>query len=166
MIQGLNHIALSVPDIQRAVDFYCGQLGFNKVGDFSWDADSETSDTVTEITRIPGTSGVAVHLRGPDFLLEIFQFKSADPEPSHQDPQRPVVDHGYTHFCLAVKDLDAEYRRLKDAGMAFHGEPVTVMPGVRCVYGRDPFGNVIELEETEGREITNQSSLECVQEQD
>jgi len=164
MIQGLNHIALSVPDIQRAIDFYCGLLGFRQVGDFAWEADTETSDTVTQITRIPGTSGEAVHLRGPDFLLEIFQFKSADPAPEHQDAKRPVVDHGYTHFCLAVSDLDGEYQRLKAAGMQFHSEPVLVMPGVRCVYGRDPFGNVIELEETDGRVITNQSSLECIQE--
>lgn len=164
MIQGLNHIALSVPDIKRAIDFYCGVLGFKHVGDFSWDADSETSDTVTEITRIPGTSGDAVHLRGPDFLIELFQFKTAEPAAKQQDLQRPVVDHGYTHFCLAVKGLDEEYQRLKEAGMQFHSEPVEVMPGVRCVYGRDPFGNVIELEETEGRVITNMSSLECVQE--
>jgi catechol 2,3-dioxygenase-like lactoylglutathione lyase family enzyme len=160
MILGLNHVALSVPDMHRAVEFYCGQLGFTQVGTMSWAVNSRTSGTVTEITRVPGTSADAVHLRGPGFLLELFHFQAGDPMPRPQDPQRPVVDHGYTHICLAVKDLDGEYRRLREAGMEFHSEPKVVAPGVRCVYGRDPFGNVIELEETRGRVITNQSSLE------
>lgn len=68
MIQGLNHIALSVPDIQRAVDFYCGQLGFKPVGDFVWDADSETSDTVTEITRINALVDAGFRVIAPDML--------------------------------------------------------------------------------------------------
>ena len=35
--------------------------------------------------------------------------------------------------------------------MRFHSAPVDAAPGVRTVYGRDPFGNVIELEESQGR---------------
>jgi hypothetical protein len=35
--------------------------------------------------------------------------------------------------------------------MRFHSAPVEVAPGIRTVYGRDPFGNVIELEDSKGR---------------
>ena len=31
MILGVHHPALAVPDIQKALDFYCGVLGFKEV---------------------------------------------------------------------------------------------------------------------------------------
>ncbi|MGE5260780.1 MAG: VOC family protein [Actinomycetota bacterium] len=53
-----------------------------------------------------------------------------------------------------MKDVQKEYERLKAAGMKFHCPPVHVEAkfSVVTVYGRDPFGNVIELEEVEGQE--------------
>ncbi len=93
-------------------------------------------------------------------LIEMFQFNDCNARA--QDPDRPVIDHGITHICLAVQDLDHEYARLRDAGMRFDGEPTKVAPGVRSVYGRDPFGNVVELEEASGRSITHQSAISFV----
>jgi len=46
-----------------------------------------------------------------------------------------------------VTDLDAEYARLKAAGMTFHCPPQSIGMDVRTTYGRDPDGNVIELQE-------------------
>ena len=36
---------------------------------------------------------------------------------------------------------------MKTAGMTFHSPPVDIGPGLRTVYGRDPDGNVVELQE-------------------
>jgi catechol 2,3-dioxygenase-like lactoylglutathione lyase family enzyme len=58
-----------------------------------------------------------------------------------------VCDHGITHLCLDVEDLDAEYERLLAAGMTFNSPPQDLGAGVRTVYGRDPDGNVVELHE-------------------
>lgn len=33
MIPGVNDVALSVPDMDRALAFYCGLLGFEKLSD-------------------------------------------------------------------------------------------------------------------------------------
>mgnify|MGYP000518616499 CR=1 FL=1 len=160
MIHGVNHIALSVPDLEQAIAFYGGLLGLEKVAQMSWDADSKTSEMASRILAVEGTAADAAHLRGPNMLLEIFQFKAGNAQT--QDPERPVVDHGITHICFAVKDLDQEYTRLKAAGMKFHSEPVKVAPGVRAAYGRDPFGNVIELEEAAGRVLASKSALDVV----
>ncbi len=111
---------------------------------------------------ISGTAADAVHLQGSNLILEIFEF--TDGNPQSQNPERPVVDHGYTHFCLAVSDIDEEYGRLLAAGMKFLGEPTSVAPGVRSVYGRDPFGNVIELEQAAGRLLASKSAMEVVKE--
>lgn len=146
MILGANHVALSVPDIDRAVEFYCGLLGFEKVIEIGWPVGTESAD---QILSVKGTSARVVHLRTANLLIELFQFVTGNP--AKQDPNRPVIDHGITHLALAVTDLDAEYARLSAAGMRFHSPPTDVAPGVRTAYGRDPFGNVVELEESLGR---------------
>ena len=157
MILGVNHVAISVPDMEKALAFYCDLLGFEKAFEFSWDEQSELAEPATKILAVKGTAADAIVLRAENMLIELFQFKAGGPKA--QDPDRPVIDHGFTHLCLAVKDLDKEYDRLKAAGMRFHSPPTQVVEGVRTVYGRDPFGNVIELEEAAGRELAMQPAL-------
>lgn len=147
MILGANHIAPSVPDIDRAIAFYGDLLGFEKLSEAAWESGTPSAD---KILAVPGTSARVVHMGTANLLLELFQFGDCEPEP--QDPHRPVTNHGITHLCLAVTNVDEEYQRLVAAGMEFHSEPQeTGLPGVRTVYGRDPFGNVVELEESAGR---------------
>ena len=48
-------------------------------------------------------------------------------------------------------DLDADYRRLKEAGVQFLGEPQSIEAwGMRCTYFRDPEGNLFELNDASG----------------
>jgi glyoxylase I family protein len=150
MILGANHVAISVPDLDKAVKFYCDLLGMEKVGEFCWEVNSELSAGAELILGVKGTAATAVHLKCQNLMIEVFEFKAGNPAP--QDPNRPVIDHGLTHLGFAVKDLDMEYERLKAAGMRFHSAPVQLNENVRTVYGRDPFGNVVELEEVKGRE--------------
>ena len=74
--------------------------------------------------------------------------RKANPEPTQtrDDSAKPVYLHGISHFCLDVTDVREIHARLKVAGMRFHSDPVD-KEGVRTVYGRDPFGNAIELQE-------------------
>ena len=79
-----------------------------------------------------------------DTRIEIFQYES--PTPSERDPDFRVCDHGITHFCLSVTGIEDEYARLAEAGVEFNGPPIDLGASI-CVYGRDPFGNVIELKQ-------------------
>lgn len=48
-------------------------------------------------------------------------------------------------------DLDADYLRLKEAGVIFLGEPQYIAEwGMRCTYFRDPEGNLFELNDDSG----------------
>ena len=88
-------------------------------------------------------------LQAGNAYLELFQYES--PQGTPADPERNPASHGYTHFCIDVTDIDAEYARLSESGMTFHGPPPTTDElghgALRAIYGRDPDGNIIELQE-------------------
>jgi catechol 2,3-dioxygenase-like lactoylglutathione lyase family enzyme len=47
---------------------------------------------------------------------------------------------------IPTDDLDKDYKRLKEAGVKFLGEPQLIEAwGMRCTYFRDPEGNLFEL---------------------
>jgi catechol 2,3-dioxygenase-like lactoylglutathione lyase family enzyme len=86
--------------------------------------------------------------------IELFEYSSPQPRPG--DSKRPVCDHGITHLCLDVSDIEDEYERLKAAGMLFHCPPQD-MGGIKATYGRDPDGNIVELLEI--RDAANAMAL-------
>ncbi len=141
MIRGIHHTAISTVDLERSLAFYSDVLGFELVMDFSW---PEGTANMNATHALPETAGRVVLLKAGNAMLELFQF--ATPTPKPVDPNRPLCDHGITHLCIDVDDIDAEYARLEAAGMRFHCPPVDY-GSVKTTYGRDPDGNVIELQE-------------------
>jgi catechol 2,3-dioxygenase-like lactoylglutathione lyase family enzyme len=139
MIHGIHHTAISTADLERSLRFYRDLLGFEVVYSSGWEAGTEGAD---RITGLKNSSARVVMLKARNACIELFQYVS--PEPKVAEPMRPVCDHGITHICLDVANIDAEYERLKAAGMTFHCPPQGA--GVlRATYGRDPDGNVVEL---------------------
>jgi catechol 2,3-dioxygenase-like lactoylglutathione lyase family enzyme len=139
MILGVHHPALSVPDLAKALEFYCEKLGFEQV------MSAEIPSGIPPLDEAFGLPDagckVAIVKRG-NSAIEIFEFQAEDTQPA--DPQRPVSKHGITHICLAADDYEKDYELLKRAGVKFNGPPNGDAPS-RWAYGRDPFGNVIEL---------------------
>ena len=139
-INGIHHVGMSVPDLDEARDFYVGLLGFEEINRVDWGG----SDEVDAIMRLCGTSGRLMVLRAGNAFIEMFEF--ATPAPDRPEGERAVNQYGFTHLCLDVDDTDAVHARLLAAGVDFHCTPIATA-GVKAVYGRDPFGNVIELQE-------------------
>jgi catechol 2,3-dioxygenase-like lactoylglutathione lyase family enzyme len=96
-----------------------------------------------KIIGLKNTAAKVAMVEMGDVHIEFFEYSS--PKPKTKDPDWRVCDHGYTHICLAVDNVDAEYGRLGKAGMTFHGPPPPVYGGLRAIYGRDPDGNFIEI---------------------
>lgn len=142
MILGIHHTALSIKDMEKSLAFYRDLLGLEVLFDTSWGKGSELAD---KILRVKDTSARQVMLKVGNAYLELFEFHSPEIAPMAED--RPVCDRGITHIALDVKDVDAEYERLSEAGMLFHCEPVNLGATVRTTYARDPDGNVLELQE-------------------
>ena len=141
MIRGIHHTAISTGNLDRSLAFYRDLLGFETVFEFDWPTGSEFADN---ITGLKNSAARAAMLKAGNMLIEIFEYSS--PTPKEGDPKRPVCDHGITHICIDVVDIEEEYERLKAAGMTFHCPPQDL--GIaKATYGRDPDGNVVELQE-------------------
>ncbi len=142
MIRGIHHVAVHVRDLDRMIAFYREALGFDVVGDpFSW----RNAEIVDKLIDVPGSAARGVMMRAGTCYLELFEFET--PEPRAASPLNPY-DKGYTHFCIDVTDIEQEYERLKGLGATFgHPGPID-MGHVKSVYGRDPEGNVIEIQQT------------------
>lgn len=139
MIVGIHHVALGVPDFDKGLAFYRDTLGFEVVQRANFEGNHPLAD------RAIGLDGVAAKmamLKAPNAFLELWQY--ANPTPA--DRRGRPCDFGYVHFALQVDGLEQEYARLVAAGMEFVGPPVEFGTSA-AIYGRDPFGNVIELYE-------------------
>lgn len=139
MIVGVHHIALSVPDLERALAFYRDLLGFECVSESEWDGDFPAADRAI---GLDATSARMAMLKAANVYMELWQYR----HPAPRDTTARPCDLGYPHMALQVRDIEAEHRRLSAGGMQFVGDPVDFGRS-SAIYGRDPFGNVIELYE-------------------
>ena len=142
-VNGVHHVAVSVPDLEAAEDFYVNLLGLEKV--VRWDF--EASDVGDRVTGLKEAAAKTLMIRAGNLYLELFEYTS--PAPRLQGMNRPVCDHGYTHIAFDVDEscIEQVSEAWEKAGIAWH-HPLTrdTDEGVTMTYGRDPFGNVIEIQ--------------------
>jgi len=143
VILGVHHPALAVPDMQKAIDFYCGVLGFRQVMEVAIPAGFEA---LNQAMGIPDGGYEVRMVRKGNSIIELFEFGAAE----KGDPNRPVHRNGITHFALATDDFQKDYDHLVRNGVEFMAAGFGESPQ-RFAYARDPFGNVFELlEHSEG----------------
>jgi glyoxylase I family protein len=143
MIRGIHHVAINTANYDKIINFYRTAFGFEVVApEFSW----RDSPYVDDVVGMEGSAARTVMLKAGTAYLEVFEYFS--PPSRVAEPLRPN-DRGYTHFAVDTDDIEADYERLKSAGMTFtHKVPDAqdAQGGIlRALYGKDPDGNVIEL---------------------
>lgn len=142
MIRGIHHIGMNCRDIERMKRFYCEAFGFKPVDEqgFEW-ADEPLMDHIVDVK---GSASKGIMLRAGTCYLELFEYSA--PPPESDRPLRPY-DRGYTHFCVDVTDIASDIEYLKTCGMTFNDRDFADVGHVKTLYGYDPEGNVIEVQE-------------------
>ncbi len=138
MIVGIHHVAISVPDLARGIEFYTQAFGFTVVQQSSFDGDQPQVDAAIGLSNAAADMAM---LKAPNAFVELWQYRHPEPEDKRSRP----CDLGYPHFALQVDDIEAEVERLKTHGMTFVGPKAVNFGSSSALYGKDPFGNVIEL---------------------
>ena len=141
MIRGVHHVAISTPSIDRLLPFYRDLIGMEVVMEFGW---KQGSAEIDQLVGLRDSAARQMMLKTANLCVELFEYHSPTPEP--MDPRRPVCNHGHTHICFDVVDIYAVYDRMVEAGVEFH-TPVKDFGNIRATYGRDPDGNVFEIQE-------------------
>ncbi len=143
-IQRFRHVAIVVEDLDRMVEFYTGVLGLKLKRNFDIE-----SEEFRKGIGIKDAKARGAHLMVPDSNVEIelFQFIDNQCEKGKTSVANMI---GYRHMAFIVDDLEKAVEILKENGVEFFSEPITVnepesVRGFRFVYFRDPEGNIIEL---------------------
>ena len=141
LIKGIHHISISVPSIEKAKDFFVDLLGFELVDEVRF-RPTKDGDSVTELKD---ADSKMIMVNAGNIFIEIFEFITPPPDSS---PKRKAVNElGYTHFAIEVTDIEKSYLELEQGGVKWHHPPIDSGDGYLMTYGRDPFGNVIEIQE-------------------
>jgi catechol 2,3-dioxygenase-like lactoylglutathione lyase family enzyme len=142
MIRGIHHIGMNCRDMDRMKDFYCKAFGFEPVDEgFAWEAEP----MMDHIVDVKDSAAKGMMLRAGTCYLELFQYSA--PAPDMPNPKRPY-DRGYTHFCIDVTEMEKDIEFLKGCGMTFNKRDFVDVGHVKTIYGYDPEGNVIEVQQT------------------
>jgi len=142
MIDGLDHAALSVSDVDRSIAFYHGLLGFEVIRVFETPPGSPLGDAV----GMPGCIARIAHLRHAGKMVELLEYRQPSGRPIPRDYKQ--ADLGWIHLGLKSTDARADYARLKAQGVRFVHEPIEFRPNVWIAYFYGPDGEMCELRET------------------
>jgi catechol 2,3-dioxygenase-like lactoylglutathione lyase family enzyme len=142
VIKGIEHVALSVSDLERSIAFYRDLIGL----DLLRIIEAPPERGLGRIVGLPGCSARIAHLVSGTFMLELFEYRR--PRGRSIPPEHSQADHGFSHIGLVSSDLAADAARLRAAGARLFGEPVEFRPGVWVVYFHGPDGEVCELRQT------------------
>lgn len=115
-----------VDDQEKALKFYTEKLGFVKMadipmGDYRW----------LTVVSPDGPEGV-------ELVLEPAAF------PPAKVYQKALFDAGIPITAFTTGDIQGEFRRLRERGVVFRGEPVAMGPVTLAVF-EDTCGNIVHL---------------------
>jgi glyoxylase I family protein len=153
--QHVDHVGITVPDLEAAVEFYCRILGAAvayRLGPFDaaeMPLQPDGRDWMDAHVDVKGAKlAIALLQVAPNLMLELFQYEK--PADRRKQPPRNC-DAGGHHFALKVDKLEPALQHLKENGCTLMEGPIELpegpTAGCRCQYLKDPWGNYIELME-------------------
>lgn len=138
-VDGLDHVAITVRDMDRALAFYRDLLGCEVLGQL-----------VPE-----GGRRKLVYLRAGNAYLELFADRPGGDRAPHADASRSAAAGGerwpgppplgFQHVAFHASDVDEVAARLTRAGVRFTRGPLDAAGNVRLAFCTDPDGNLVEI---------------------
>lgn len=115
-IKGIEHIAIATMNPAKLAAWYVEHLNFRPLMD----------------------TGATVYIQAPNsVVLEFVKAETMESGPL-------IRDSGIRHIAFSVDDFEGARTSLRDAGVQFEPEPIT-LPGLRLHFFRDPEGNFLHL---------------------
>ena len=141
-IIGVNHVGLSVANLEKSVDFYMSSAGLKTVTNI------QAIDDSFSLIAGENLSGQMRVLKGPNTYVRIMEFdqKASDETRSQLEVQGP----GVTHICYIAPKTQPLDGKFVNNGATWEstGNAMVDLRGVGYMYGylRDPNGLMLEVE--------------------
>ena len=139
MFLRMDHVGLSVNNMEKAIAFYQDIIGMEKVFDRNFDI------SLADIIGEKGAKARIVHMRLQDSVVELFDYQNPKARPPYRE--RSQSDYGLIHVGFLVQEFQKTYERLKTRGVKFLGEPVEIRPGVHVAYFHGAEYEICEMRE-------------------
>ncbi len=124
LIGPIDHVAVTVADMERSVRFYRDVMGFKVLG------------------RVQPREGFTIVCigTGNDAFLELFHFASGSKPLEFENS-----DVGLKHIAFKVDDVEGIAAKLHEHNVEFTVEPTSAKGGIRVAFFKDPDGNLLEI---------------------
>jgi glyoxylase I family protein len=153
----VDHVGLTVPDLDAAVAFYSDAIGgteLYRMGPFDAAEIPNMEDgrdwTEAHVNVAGARLTIAMLQVGTNMMLELFQYEK--PDDARTTPPRNC-DWGGHHIAFKVDDLEAAKIHLANKGCTVMAGPIVLdegpCAGLKVNYVLDPWGNQLELVEYE-----------------
>ena len=145
LVSGVDAVAITVSDMDRAVDFYSNVLTFEKV------SDTEVADESYE--QLEGVFGSRVRIvrmqLGAEFI-ELHEYLAPKGRPIPVDSRSN--DRWFQHIAIIVSDMDKAYKTLRLNKVEHASSGPQRLPdwnksagGIWAFYFKDPDGHPVEV---------------------
>jgi catechol 2,3-dioxygenase-like lactoylglutathione lyase family enzyme len=149
-IKGARHAGITVSDLDRALDFYCGLLGLELL----WRRLYEERE-IAAIVGVPEATAFDIamlRVPGSDLEIELLEYRGCERRSGAAAPSDP----GSGHFAVFVDDVERLHADLAARGVRFRSDgPVEMTGGAnrggKSLYSHDPDGYVIEFHQRPAR---------------
>ena len=140
LVAEVEHVGLTVPDLGRALEMWCDDLGFTLERTFTLDEEVTAGTTGVGSSSIHAATVTLGHHR-----IELLEYRPGTAGAARVRPSQS----GATHVALTVTDLDAVLAVCRRHGWVPVGEPYRLTSGLRAgtdiVYLHGAAGGTLEL---------------------
>ena len=143
-VRGVDSIAITVSDMDRAVDFYSHVLTFQKISDVE-----VAGEDVEHLSGVFGVRIRVVRMKLGDESIELDEYLAPKGRPIPVDSRSN--DRWFQHIAIIVSDMDKAYAWLRQNKVEHASSGPQLLPawnknagGISAFYFKDPDGHPVE----------------------
>jgi len=144
----INHVAVSVPDLDLAVNWYKEVFGFTVVREpIEFVPDDTLKGMAVKDIHGPSLKKVRmVWLSSANQVgFEIFEY--IEPKAERRTNNFEYWKSGFIHICITDPDIEGLCKKISETGGKQRSKVWEIVPdkGYKIAFCEDPFGNIIEI---------------------
>jgi catechol 2,3-dioxygenase-like lactoylglutathione lyase family enzyme len=145
----INHIAVSVTNLDKAVKWYQGVFGFNVInGPIEIVVDDSPLGMVLKDIHGPNMKKMRIVWLSSDNQIGFEIFEYIDPKAERRTNDNfEYWKSGFFHICITDPNIEELCKKISGSGGKQRSKIWDIAPdkGYKIAFCEDPFGNIIEI---------------------